>query len=133
MSDVGILAWGTAWVGIGMVVMGLSKGIAFLWIATLGAGMGGSAQHPVASSFISRLFPEERRGSAIMGTLNFGGDVGKAAFGGLMSVMLLYFSWRQALYGVGAGAELFSILWYLLVRDLAKEPVGGRRKEVICA
>jgi FSR family fosmidomycin resistance protein-like MFS transporter len=131
ISDVGLLAWGTAWVGIGMVVMGLSKGIAFLWIATLGAGMGGSAQHPVASSLISRLFPAERRGSA-MGTLNFGGDVGKAAFGGLMSVMLLYFSWRHALYGVGAGAALFSILWYLVVRDLAKEPGGGRCKEVMC-
>ncbi len=132
ISDVGILAWGTAWVGVGMIVMGLSKGIAFLWIATLGAGMGGSAQHPVASSLISRLFPAERRGSA-MGTLNFGGDVGKAAFGVLMSVLLLYFTWRQALYGVGAGAALFSLLWYLMVRELAKESKEGRFREVMCS
>lgn len=132
ISDVGILALGTAWVGVGMIVMGLSKGIAFLWISTLGAGMGGSAQHPVASSLISRLFPAERRGSA-MGTLNFGGDVGKAAFGGLMSVLLLYFSWRQALYGVGAGAALFSFLWYLMVRELAKESGEGRCNGVMCS
>jgi FSR family fosmidomycin resistance protein-like MFS transporter len=132
ISDVGILAWGTAWVGIGMVVMGLSTGIAFLWISTLGAGMGGSAQHPVASSLISRLFPAGRRGSA-MGTLNFGGDVGKAAFGGLMSVTLLYFTWRQALYSVGAGAALFSLLWYLMVRKLARESGEGRFKEAMCS
>jgi MFS family permease len=119
ISDVGLLALGTGWVGLGMVVMGLSAGIWALWISTIGAGIGGSAQHPVASSLISRLFPPNRRGSAI-GTLNFGGDVGKAAFAGIISFLLLYLNWRQALYAVGLGAAVFSAAWYWMARGLER-------------
>lgn len=129
VSDVGLLALGTGWVGLGMVVMGLSTGIWALWISTIGAGMGGSAQHPVASSLVSRLFSQNRRGSA-MGTLNFGGDVGKAAFAGMLSFLLLYLNWRQALHVVGLGAAVFSIGWYCMARGLARhsavmDPEGG--------
>lgn len=119
VSDLSLLALGTGWVGLGMVVMGLSTGIWPLWISTIGAGMGGSAQHPVASSLVSRLFSQTRRGSAI-GTLNFGGDVGKATFAGIMSFLLLYLNWRQTLCVVGLGAAIFSIGWYWISRGLAR-------------
>ncbi len=119
ISDVGLLALGTGWVGLGMVVMGLSTGIRVLWISTIAAGTGGSAQHPVASSLVSRLFSQNRRGSAI-GTLNFGGDVGKAAFAGMISFLLLYLNWRQSLHVVGLGAAVFSIGWYWMARGLAR-------------
>ena len=121
VSEVGLLAVGTGWVGLGMIIMGLSKGIGPLWISTICGGIGGNAQHPVASSLVSRLFSPKRRGSA-MGTLNFGGDVGKAAFGSIMSFLLIYFTWRQALYVVGGGAAVFSLFWYTITHRLSKKP-----------
>jgi FSR family fosmidomycin resistance protein-like MFS transporter len=120
VNEVGLLAVGTGWVGLGMIIMGLSKGIWPLWISTICGGIGGNAQHPVASSLVSRLFPLQRRGSA-MGTLNFGGDVGKAAFGAVMSFLLIYFTWRQALYVVGGGAAVFSFFWYTITHRLSKK------------
>jgi len=127
LTDMGLLALGTGWVGLGMVVMGLSTGIWGLWIYTVSAGIGGNAQHPVASSLISRVFPSRRRGSA-MGTLNFAGDAGKAAFGGLMSFLLLSLSWRQALYFLGGGAALFSVLWYTILHRMGrKSGIGDSR------
>lgn len=121
VSEVGLLAVGTGWVGLGMIIMGLSKSIGPLWISAMCGGIGGNAQHPVASSLVSRLFPLQRRGSA-MGTLNFGGDVGKAAFGAVMSLLLIYFTWRQALYVVGGGAAVFSFFWYIIAHRLSKRP-----------
>jgi MFS family permease len=119
VSEVGLLAAGTGWVGIGMIIMALSKAIWPLWISTICGGIGGNAQHPVASSMVSRLFPLQRRGSA-MGTLNFGGDVGKAAFGAVMSFLLIYFTWRQALYVVGGGTAVFCLFWYTITHRLTK-------------
>ena len=119
-GGVGLLALATAWAGLGIIVMGLSTGIWTLWLSTAGAGMGGSAQHPVASSLISGLYPAHRRGSA-MGILNFGGDVGKVVFAGMMSLLLTYLNWRQALHIVGLGTVVFSAAWFTIAKRVERQ------------
>jgi len=63
-GEVAMLAMGMAWVGAGFMVLGLAGSFVHTLLLMVVAGTGGSVQHPVASSFISREYEGRRRGSA---------------------------------------------------------------------
>src|SRR3954452_10227839 len=71
-----VLALGTAVVGLGYCLAGLSTGHAMLIAALFLGGLGASTQHPLGSSLIAQAFAGVRSRKAI-GTYNFTGDLGK--------------------------------------------------------
>jgi len=104
-----LLALGTAVAGVAFVALGYAQGFWAILGALFFAGLGSAVQHPVASTLVSRAFPVEGRRAAL-GTYNFAGDVGKFAFGGLVSLLLLAgLSWQAPVVGFGALAIAMAV------------------------
>ncbi len=115
VGDIAILALGTAWVSVGFMLMGLAGSfLAVLLLACL-AGSGGSAQHPIATSYIAREYEGPYRASAL-GILNFAGDLGKFVVPALFALTLTYYGWRQHLVALGALALVFSTCFWISLR-----------------
>ena len=114
-GEIAMLALGMAWVATGLMAVGLAASFYSLLVLLFGAGLGGSVQHPVASSFISREYDGDRRGSAL-GVLNFAGDVGKFIVPLVFALSLTAYGWRSSLVGLGAVALLFSLAFWLMLR-----------------
>ena len=83
-----LLVIGTATAGLAFVGLGYAQGFWMILIALFFAGVGSAVQHPLCSTIISNAYPEAGRRTAL-GTYNLFGDVGKFAFGGLLSLLLL--------------------------------------------
>ena len=107
-----ILVVGTALAALGYAFAGLSGTLFGLCAALALSGAGSSAQHPIASGSVSRAYGKTARGP--LGIYNFSGDVGKAAFPGAVSLLLMFMTWRHALWimsavgmAVAAGLSFF--------------------------
>ncbi len=118
-----ILLLGNIWVGLGLVLMALSGGYALLLLTSLVAGIGGNAQHPLATAIVSRAYVRARRATAL-GTLNFTGDLGKMIGPLVVGVIAVRGGWRMALVGVG-GVTAALTLPLLIGRRAALPPVDG--------
>jgi MFS transporter, FSR family, fosmidomycin resistance protein len=110
-----LLALGTLVAGLSFAALGYAQGFWAVLAALFFAGAGSAVQHPLASTLISRAYPDQGRRAAL-GTYNFSGDLGKFAFGGLVSLALLVgIAWRGPVIGFGivalaaAAAILFAI------------------------
>ncbi len=113
-GEYALLAWGNAWVASGLLGMAAASTFpVLLGMAVLG-GLGGSVQHPLASSMVARAYEERgaargaRRATAI-GTLNFAGDLGKMAAPALVALVALPFGWRTTLVTLGLFGLVFSL------------------------
>jgi len=115
-GEIAMLAMGMAWVGAGFVVLGLAASFAQTLFLLVAAGTGGSVQHPVASSFVSREYEGRRRGSAL-GVLNFAGDLGKFMIPLVFALSLTAYGWRASLVGLGAVSFVFAMAFWYLLRD----------------
>jgi FSR family fosmidomycin resistance protein-like MFS transporter len=111
-----LLALGTGWVGLGLLLMGLATSFWGLIALALAAGLGGNIQHPVATSVVSRLFEGGRRSTAI-GTLNFAGDLGKIAAPLVAGAAALSYGWRGGFVALGAIGAIFSLGYLLTVPE----------------
>ncbi|HEX5091792.1 MAG TPA: MFS transporter [Burkholderiales bacterium] len=115
MGERELLALGTLVAGAAFVALGFVQGFWAVLAALFFAGLGSSVQHPVGSTLVSRAFPVEGRRGAL-GTYNFAGDVGKFAFGGLLSLLLLVgVPWQAPVlaYGVVAFVAAGAVFVYL--------------------
>jgi FSR family fosmidomycin resistance protein-like MFS transporter len=113
-GEITFLALGMAWVAAGLMIIGLATSFVQVLLLTFCAGSGGSVQHPVASSYISREYDGRQRGSAL-GVLNFAGDLGKFIVPALFALSLTWYGWRYSLFALGAVSLLFSLgFWYTL-------------------
>jgi MFS family permease len=101
-----LLIWGNVWVSVGLVGMALSAGFAMLLVVSFFAGLGGGAQHPLASSMVSRAYDDRGRSTAV-GTVNFAGDIGKMIAPLLAAVIAVQFGWRTTLWVVGLAGIVF--------------------------
>jgi MFS family permease len=99
-----VLVLGTLLSAAGFALAGLSGSLVGLCASLALAGAGGSTQHPLASSAVSRAYGERARGP--LGTYNFAGDVGKATLPPGLSLLLTVMDWRSAL-SVAAGLGIF--------------------------
>jgi len=115
-GEIAMLALGMAWGGAGFIVLGLAVSFAQTLLLMLAAGTGGSVQHPVASSYISREYDGRRRGSAL-GILNFAGDLGKFIIPLVFALSLAAYGWRASLAGLGAVAVVFALAFWYWLRD----------------
>ena len=93
-----VLATGTAIAAVGYALAGGSGGLLGLSAALALAGAGGSTQHPIGSSSVSRAYGLAARGP--LGLYNFSGDVGKAAVPVAISLVLVATSWRFAVWSL---------------------------------
>src|SRR5262245_54451391 len=99
-----LLALGTVIVGLAFLGLGYAPGFWAILVALFFAGMGSSVQHPLGSTIISRTYAAEGRRAAL-GTYNFAGDVGKFAFGAVVSLLMLAgISWQAPVLGFGVVA-----------------------------
>lgn len=98
-----VLALGTLLSATGYALAGLSGSLVGLCASLALAGAGGSTQHPLASSAVSRAYGVKARGP--LGTYNFAGDLGKATLPSLISLLLTVMHWRSTLW-VAAGLGL---------------------------
>ena len=124
-SEVWLLVLGNVWVGAGLIAMGLSPGFVVLVIATLVAGLGGGAQHPIAANMVSRAYDRGARATAV-GTVNFAGDVGKMIAPLVVAAAaLVYLDWRTTLWVVGAAGIVFMAGAALFRRSVDPGPPAG--------
>ena len=121
-----LLIWGNVWVSLGLVGMALSSGFVLLLVASFFAGLGGGAQHPLASSMVSRAYDERGRSTAV-GTVNFAGDIGKMIAPLVAAAIAVQFGWRATLWVVGVAGIVFMAFWAAARRSLdVGKPSGGR-------
>jgi MFS family permease len=129
-----LLALGTLLVGVAFLGLGYAPGFWSILIALFGAGLGSSVQHPLGSTLISRAYPVEGRRAAL-GTYNFAGDVGKFAFGAIVSLLLLAgIQWQAPVLGFGAAALVAAVAVLALVADaparVGTEAIAAVKKTV---
>jgi MFS transporter, FSR family, fosmidomycin resistance protein len=96
LGNVNVLAFGTALVALGYGLAGFTGSLYGVIAGLLLAGLGGSTQHPIASTLVSDAFPGLRSRGAL-GTYNFTGDLGKVALPSLFALIAASFGWRDAM------------------------------------
>ncbi len=120
-----MLGIGTALVGIGYLALGFAGGFITLFICLALAGFGSSAQHPLASTLISRSHDGSSRRAAL-GFYNFTGDVGKVALPGLVGLALLAITWREAAFACGLLGLASALAIFLAVGRLGNGQGTGK-------
>lgn len=111
-----VLLLGNAWVGLGLLAMAATGTFVLLLAAAILAGIGGNAQHPLATALVSKSVPRPQMAMAL-GTLNFSGDLGKLIGPAIAGIIAVQFGWRYALGGMGLVTALFSVLLLLRYRS----------------
>jgi MFS family permease len=112
-----LLAFGTLIAGVAFLALGYAPGFWAILVALFFAGFGSAVQHPLSSTIISHAFPDEGRRGAL-GTYNFFGDVGKFAFGGIVSLLLVAgISWQAPVVGFGLVGIATGVAVFLFVTD----------------
>jgi MFS transporter, FSR family, fosmidomycin resistance protein len=117
-----VLAIGTALVGAGYCVAGMSTGFVMLVVALLIGGAGASTQHPLASSLVARAFSGPRSLKAL-GTYNFAGDIGKMTMPATATLLLALMPWQPVLAMLGLLGFVAALGIYQLTPRLPDEPV----------
>ena len=112
-----LLILGNVWVAAGLVGMGLSSVFVALLAVSLAGGLGGGAQHPLASSMVSRAYDDKGRSTAV-GTVNFAGDLGKLLAPAVAGTIAVHYGWRPALWVIGVGGIVFMALASLTRRGV---------------
>ena len=113
-GGVRVLACGTALIAVGYGFAGFAGSLYGVIAGLLLAGLGGSTQHPIASSLVSAAYPGLSSRTAL-GTYNFTGDLGKMALPAVFALIAAAMGWQQALMiiaiaaVVGAGVILASL------------------------
>jgi FSR family fosmidomycin resistance protein-like MFS transporter len=112
-----LLALGTLIAGVAFLALGYAPGFWAILVALFFAGLGSAVQHPLSSTIISHAYPAEGRRVAL-GTYNFFGDVGKFAFGGAVSLLLVAgISWEAPVVGFGLLGIITAIAIFVYVAD----------------
>ena len=112
-----LLALGTLAAGLAFIALGFASGYWMILIALFCAGLGSAVQHPLSSTIISHAYPGDGRRGAL-GTYNFFGDVGKFAFGGVVSVCLLAgIAWQAPVVGFGVLGVVTAVAIFVFVAD----------------
>ncbi|WP_020695920.1 MFS transporter [Reyranella massiliensis] len=104
-GGVRVLALGTALIAVGYGVAGLSGSLYGVIAGLLLAGIGGSTQHPIASSLVAAMYHGQQSRTAL-GTYNFTGDVGKVLLPALFAMVAASLGWQQAMVVMAALAVL---------------------------
>jgi MFS family permease len=125
-----LLALGTLVAGIAFLALGFAPGFWAILFALFFAGVGSAVQHPLSSTIISHAYPGDGRRVAL-GTYNFSGDVGKFAFGGIVSLLLVAgISWQAPVIGFGLCGILTAAAIWALVADTGAGRPGATKGQM---
>lgn len=127
-GEITLLALGMAWVAAGLMALVLAGTFVHVLVLMFCAGAGGSVQHPVASSFISREYEGRKRGAAL-GVLNFAGDLGKFVVPLIFALSLSAFGWRWSLFFLGAVSFLFALGFWQTLRHKDRRTHSTRQAQ----
>lgn len=114
LGSVAVLAGGTGLVALGYGLAGLSGSLYGVVLGLFLVGLGGSTQHPIASSLVASAYAGLRSRVAL-GTYNFAGDVGKVVLPAAFALVAAAVGWQQALIVTaavaiaGAGAVMLTL------------------------
>ena len=124
-----LLALGTLIAGVAFLALGYAPGFWAILVALFFAGVGSAVQHPLSSTIISHAYPGEGRRAAL-GTYNFFGDVGKFAFGGAVSLLLVAgISWEVPVAGFGLFGIVTAVAIFFFVANTREEKsITGQAK-----
>ena len=124
-----LLAIGTLTAGVAFIALGYAPGFWAILAALFFAGVGSAVQHPLSSTIISHAYPGEGRRIAL-GTYNFFGDVGKFAFGGIVSLCVLAgISWQVPVVAFGLAGVVTAMMVFLMVANTRPHaPKSGAEK-----
>jgi len=112
-----LLALGTLIAGAAFLALGYAPGFWAILVALFFAGVGSAVQHPLSSTIISHAYPGEGRRAAL-GTYNFFGDVGKFAFGGAVSLLIVAgVSWEAPVVGFGLFGIVTAVAIFFFVAN----------------
>lgn len=112
-----LLAIGTLIAGVSFIALGYAPGYWAILLALFFAGVGSAVQHPLSSTIISHAYPGDGRRIAL-GTYNFFGDVGKFAFGGIVSLCVLAgISWQAPVVAFGVAGVATAVMVFLMVQN----------------
>ena len=112
-----MLVWGNIWVSAGLVGMAASPIFIVLLAASAIGGLGGGAQHPLASSMVSRAYDDRGRSTAV-GTVNFAGDLGKMVAPVMAGLFAVALGWRATMFIVGIAGLVFMFASMLTRRSV---------------
>jgi MFS family permease len=116
-----LLALGTLIAGVAFLALGYAPGFWAILVALFFAGVGSAVQHPLSSTIISHAYPGEGRRAAL-GTYNFFGDVGKFAFGGAVSLLLIAgISWEAPVVGFGLFGIVTAVAIFFFVANTRED------------
>ena len=117
MGEFWLLVLGNVWVGIGLVGMALASSYAALLALSFLGGLGGGAQHPLASSMVSRAYDDGGRSTAV-GTVNFAGDLGKMIAPLMAGAVAISFGWRATMWVIGVASLAFMLVTVVARRNI---------------
>jgi len=100
-GGVRVLALGTTLIAVGYCVAGFTGSLYGVIAGLLLAGLGGSTQHPIASSLVAAAYHGQRSRTAL-GTYNFTGDVGKMALPAVFALIAASLGWQQTMIVMAA-------------------------------
>src|SRR5262245_1481632 len=118
LGNVTVLAGGTALVALGYAIAGLTGSLFGVVTGLLLAGLGGSTQHPIASTLVASAHPGARSRAAL-GTYNFTGDIGKVALPAAFALVAAAVGWNQALIVTAAVAVASAAAVIVLLKQPA--------------
>jgi MFS family permease len=122
LGEFWLLVLGNVWVAAGLVAMALSPVFFVLLISSFVGGLGGGAQHPLASSMVSRAYDDRGRSTAV-GTVNFAGDLGKVAAPAVVAgAIAMGLGWRTTMWVVGVAGMVFMVLAAMTRRSVDIAP-----------
>jgi FSR family fosmidomycin resistance protein-like MFS transporter len=101
LGNVMVLAAGSGLVALGYGLAGLTGSLTGVVIGLLLAGLGGSTQHPIASTLVATAYGGARSRAAL-GTYNFSGDVGKVVLPAAFALIAAVVGWRLGLIAAAA-------------------------------
>lgn len=123
-----VLVISTAVTALGWALAGVAGGAVSLAAALAIAGLGASAQHPVASAMVSRAYASAAKRP--LGIYNFAGDVGKSVLPACAAVLLTWGSFQQvAMVYAGIGLLAALSIAALLGRGAASPAPKARRSD----
>ena len=109
LGEFWLLIGGNIWVAAGIIGMAAASSYFVLLLITFIGGLGGSTQHPLATSMVSRAYDDAGRSTAV-GTVNFAGDLGKLAAPVIAMLLAVKYGWRFTMRVVGIGGLVFMVL-----------------------
>ena len=111
-NEAWLIIIGNGWVTIGLIILSYAQTYPSMALISLIGGIGGGAQHPLATNLVSRSYENKNQSTAI-GAVNFAGDIGKILAPLCGTFVLTTLGWRKGLKITGISTLIFIFCYSL--------------------